>query len=94
MEKKAVDYLIKSRSVTPSLNLADEHGIARFQAEIKHLLTEEGWDVLASQCIGLDTSGGIGGAGNLMMCVTLVKYGYFEVVQTPAVPPTEPVPAA
>lgn len=90
MEKKAVDFVIKTRSITPSQNLADEHSVARFQADIKMLL-DDGWDVLSSQCIGLDQGGGIGGAGNPMMCVTLVKYGYFEVVQTPAAPaPTPP----
>lgn len=75
MEKKAVDYTIKSRSL-------NSQTVPAFNQEIKDLL-DEGWDVLSSQSIGLDTGGGVSGGGNIMVFVTLVKYGYFNVVETP-----------
>lgn len=80
MEKKAIDYAIKSRSLNGSLPLGNPNSVLTFNAEIKAML-DEGWDVLSSQSIGLDTGGGASGAGNIMVFVTLVKYGYFEVVQ-------------
>lgn len=83
MEKKAVEYKIKSRSLNGGLPLGNPNSVATFEAEIKTLL-DEGWDVLSSQSIGLDTGGGASGAGNIMVFITLVKYGYFEVVNNNA----------
>lgn len=83
MEKKAVDFKIKTRSLAAAAPLGDEHSPMTFEAEIRALL-DTGWDVLSSQSIGLDTGGGVGGAGNIMVYVTLVKYGYFEVINKDA----------
>lgn len=80
MEKKAIDYTMKVRSVNGGAPFGDPSSVFTFQAEIKALL-DDGWDVLSSQSIGLDTGGGQGGAGNIMVFVSLVKYGYFEPVK-------------
>lgn len=72
--KKAKEFRFVSQSVNPST-------VAEFNGRINTMLAE-GWDLFASQSIGLDTGGGVGGGGNIMMVVTLVKYDYLSL--TPA----------
>lgn len=76
MEKKAQAILFKTHSINPTTAM-------EFTAEINALL-EQGWDVLSSYPIGLDTGGGVSGGGNVMMAVTLVKYGYFQLAPADA----------
>ena len=75
MEKKAKEFMILTQSVSPSNK-------AEFLGRINSMLAE-GWDVLTSQSIGLDTGGGVSGAGNVMMVVSLVRYEYFRLVDNP-----------
>ncbi len=81
MEKRAVDFKIKSASVgfgTSSIRPEV------FEADIRRFL-DEGWDVFSAASIGVDTGGGQGGnSSSLMMVVTLVKYGYFDVEDVPS----------
>ena len=74
--KKAKEYRIVSQSVNPTT-------VVEFTQRINDLLGE-GWDILSSQSIGLDTGGGQSGGGNLMMVVSLVKYEYIKLVDTAA----------
>lgn len=66
--KKAVEFRFMSESVNATSAPA-------FNARVNALL-EDGWDVLSSQSLGLDTGGGQAGGGNIMIFVTLVKYAY------------------
>lgn len=69
--KKAKEFMFRSQS----LNAASAPA---FWQSINDLLAA-GWDVFASQSIGLDTGGGQGGGGNIMMVVTLVKYEFLTL---------------
>lgn len=75
MEKKAKEFMILTQSVNPSTK-------AEFLGRVNDMLAE-GWDVFASQSIGLDTGGGVSGSGSVMMVVSLVRYEYFKLVDTP-----------
>lgn len=72
MEKKAKEFMVLTQSISP----ADK---AEFLGRVNAMLAE-GWDVFASQSIGLDTGGGVGGGGKVMMVVSLVRYDYFRLV--------------
>lgn len=74
--KKAKEFMFRSQSLNAST-------AGEFWKSINDLLAA-GWDVFASQSIGLDTGGGQGGGGNIMMVVTLVKYEYLTL--SPAAP--------
>ena len=74
MEKKAIAFLVRTQAV----NAGTAHEfINRIQKDL-----DAGWDILSSTPMGLDTSGGVGGAGAVMVYTALVKYGYFEPVLT------------
>lgn len=72
MEKKAKEFLIMSESVSAATR-------DKFLDRVNAALAE-GWDVLSSQSIGLDTGGGVAGSGNIMMVVSLVRYEYFRLI--------------
>lgn len=73
--KKAREYMFLSESVNPS-------SVVAFWGRVNSLLAE-GWDILNSQSIGLDTGGGQSGGGNIMMVVSLVRYEYLKIVEPP-----------
>ncbi len=73
--KKAKEFLFMSQSV------AAQDAPAFFN-RVNSLLAQ-GWDLFASQTMGLDTGGGVGGSGNVMVYITLVKYEYLKIVDTP-----------
>jgi hypothetical protein len=70
MEKKATEFKVRTAPINAATALA-------FAATIKADL-DDGWDVFSAAPMGIDTGAGVGGAGSVMMCVTLVKYEYFE----------------
>ncbi len=73
--KKAKEYMFLSQSVNPST-------VTEFWGRVNSLLAD-GWDVLNSQSIGLDTGGGQSGGGNIMMVVSLVRYDYLKIMDMP-----------
>lgn len=73
--KKAKEFIFLSQSV-------NEKTVVEFLGRVNSLLAE-GWDVLNSQSIGLDTGGGQSGGGNIMMVVSLVKYDYIKLMDAP-----------
>ena len=75
MEKKAKAILFKTHAINPST-------APEFTAEINELLAN-GWDILTSFPMGLDTGGGVSGGGSVMMAVTLVQYEYFQLQPAP-----------
>jgi hypothetical protein len=76
MEKKAKEFKIRTASVNPTT-------VLEFYGTVNKDLAE-GWDILSAQSIGLDTGGGQGGGGNVMMVVSLVKYEYFQLAPAAA----------
>ncbi len=74
--KKAKEYMFLSESLNPTT-------VAAFFGRVNNLLAE-GWDILNSQSIGLDTGGGNAGSGNIMMVVSLVRYDYLKIMDAPA----------
>lgn len=74
--KKAKEFLFLSQSV-------NEKTVVEFNTRVNSLLAD-GFDLFASQSIGLDTGGGQGGGGNIMMVVTLVRYEYIKLLDAPA----------
>lgn len=66
--KKAKEFMFLTQSISAESAPA-------FNQRVNSLLAE-GWDVFASQTMGLDTGGGVGGSGNVMVYVTLVRYEY------------------
>lgn len=74
--KKAKEFVFLSESV--SANTAPA-----FMQRVNSLL-DAGYDILSSQSIGLDTGGGVGGGGNIMMVVSLVRYEYLQIMNAPA----------
>ena len=74
--KKAKEYCFLSQSVNAS-------SAPELWGKVNSLLAQ-GWDILNSQSIGLDTGGGQSGGGNLMMVVSMVRYEYIRLLDTPA----------
>ncbi len=74
--KKAKEYMFLSESLNPT-------SVVAFWGRVNALLAD-GWDIISSQSIGLDTGGGNAGGGNIMMVVSLVKYEYLKIVDTTA----------
>lgn len=74
--KKAKEFVLVTESVNKATSVA-------FMDRINELL-QAGYDVFSSQSIGLDTSGGVSGTGNVMMVVTLVRYEYIRLMESPA----------
>lgn len=74
--KKAKEFVMLSESISSQTAPA-------FMSRVNSLLNE-GYDLFASQSIGLDTGGGVSGAGNVMMVVTLVRYEFIKLMDAPA----------
>lgn len=74
--KKAKETMLVVESVGPE-------NVISFTQRINGLL-ENGFDLFASQSIGLDTGGGVGGAGKVMMVMTLVRYDYIKLMDAPS----------
>ena len=74
--KKAKEFVLLTESISPAT-------AAAFMERVNSLLAS-GYDMFASQSIGLDTGGGVSGSGNVMMVVTLVRYEFIKLVDTPA----------
>lgn len=74
--KKAKEFVLLTQSVNPQNKV-------EFMGRVNELL-EAGYDVFSSQSIGLDTGGGVGGSGNVMMVVSLVRYEYIKLMDSPA----------
>lgn len=68
--KKQVEFRFISQSVSAGNAL-------EFMERVNTLLQSgDGWEVISSIPMGIDTGGGYSGSGSVMMAVSLVRYEY------------------
>lgn len=69
MNRRQVEFVIMTESIKSS-------NAPLFTRVTELLKSNQGWEVISSYPMGVDISGGMSGAGAVMMAVSLVRYEY------------------